>query len=172
VGITTILVTHDQDEALAMADRVAVMRDGRLEQIGRPEELYNNPRTAFVAGFVGRVNSFAATAAAGGAAGELRAELAGGGALSLPRDGTAPPPGTPLTILARAEAIAIVPEAEGHLPAVVLDSHFMGSVREVLLKTGPGDRVRLSCPAGTAVPAPGHACGLRLTPPGVFAFPA
>lgn len=56
VGITTIMVTHDQEEALAIADRVAVMNEGRLEQVGTPWELYDQPRTHFVAGFVGRGN--------------------------------------------------------------------------------------------------------------------
>ena len=56
VGITFVFVTHDQDEALAMADRVAVFNQGRIEQIGTPEEVYERPRTAFVAGFVGGSN--------------------------------------------------------------------------------------------------------------------
>ncbi len=56
LGITTVFVTHDQTEALAMCDRIAVMRSGRLEQIGTPFEIYEHPRTPFVAEFVGRVN--------------------------------------------------------------------------------------------------------------------
>lgn len=56
LGITTIMVTHDQEEALTMADLVVVMRDGRIEQIGPPAELYDAPRTAFVADFIGRMN--------------------------------------------------------------------------------------------------------------------
>lgn len=60
LGITTILVTHDQEEALAVADRVAVMNEGRLEQVGTPWELYDRPRTPFVANFVGRGNVLSA----------------------------------------------------------------------------------------------------------------
>ena len=56
LGIVTIMVTHDQEEALSMADRVVLMHDGRIEQAGTPEELYRRPRTRFVAGFVGRMN--------------------------------------------------------------------------------------------------------------------
>jgi len=56
LGITTLFVTHDQDEALAVADRVAVMRDGRIEQVGTPEELYTRPATPFIADFVGLSN--------------------------------------------------------------------------------------------------------------------
>jgi putative spermidine/putrescine transport system ATP-binding protein len=56
VGITTLFVTHGQDEALALADRIVVMRDGRIEQAGRPEMIYRDPRTPFVAGFIGQMN--------------------------------------------------------------------------------------------------------------------
>src|SRR5882672_2821088 len=56
LGITTIYVTHDQEEALSMSDRIVVMSDGRVEQIGTPSEIYNAPRTRFVASFVGTLN--------------------------------------------------------------------------------------------------------------------
>jgi putative spermidine/putrescine transport system ATP-binding protein len=58
LGITTIYVTHDQEEALSMSDRIVVMNDGRIEQIGTPFEIYNSPRTRFVASFVGTLNVF------------------------------------------------------------------------------------------------------------------
>ena len=56
LGVTVIFVTHDQQEALTMADRIAVMKEGRLEQVGRPDELYEQPATEFVAGFIGETN--------------------------------------------------------------------------------------------------------------------
>ena len=65
VGTTTLFVTHDQEEALAMGDRVGVMSAGRLEQIAPPAELYDRPRTRFVAEFVGLTNRINGTAAAG-----------------------------------------------------------------------------------------------------------
>lgn len=65
LGVTTIMVTHDQEEALAMADIIVVMRDGRIEQIGSPAELYETPKTVFVAEFVGRMN-FLPSGASGG----------------------------------------------------------------------------------------------------------
>ncbi|HEU4656957.1 MAG TPA: ABC transporter ATP-binding protein [Capillimicrobium sp.] len=65
VGITFVVVTHDQEEALTMADRIAVMRDGRIEQIGAPDELYERPATRFVAGFLGEANEFPAPAGDG-----------------------------------------------------------------------------------------------------------
>ena len=60
LGFTTIYVTHDQEEALTMSDRIAVLRDGKLEQVGSPEELYEEPRTLYVADFIGESNIFAA----------------------------------------------------------------------------------------------------------------
>jgi ABC-type sugar transport system ATPase subunit len=89
VATTTVYVTHDQVEALTMGDRVAVMNQGRLEQVGTPEELYERPRNVFVAGFIGSpamsFGRFSATAADGGVA--LRGD---GLALDLPRDREVP----------------------------------------------------------------------------------
>ncbi len=59
LGTTFVYVTHDQEEALAMSDRVAVMADARIDQVGTPAEVYERPRTAFVAGFLGETNIFA-----------------------------------------------------------------------------------------------------------------
>src|SRR5208283_818087 len=61
LGITTIFVTHDQEEALSLSDRIVVMHDGRIAQIGTPTEIYNAPRSRFVAGFVGTTNILDAT---------------------------------------------------------------------------------------------------------------
>jgi|RhiMetdeSRZDD1v2_1073273.scaffolds.fasta_scaffold10116_2 spermidine/putrescine ABC transporter ATP-binding subunit len=77
VGITALFVTHDQEEALSLADRVAVINQGRVEQVGTPVEVYEQPRTAFVAGFIGQSNFFRGEiidAAADGGRGVLRGE--------------------------------------------------------------------------------------------------
>ena len=66
VGITFIFVTHDQDEALSMSDRIAVMLDGRIEQLADPDTIYDHPATAFVAGFIGKQNFFEGTSRDGG----------------------------------------------------------------------------------------------------------
>ncbi len=66
LGVTTILVTHDQEEALSMADRVVVMNQGRIEQVGTPQNIYREPASAFVADFIGKVNVLSATAEGGG----------------------------------------------------------------------------------------------------------
>src|SRR3546814_7213094 len=78
LGLTTIYVTHDQDEALSLSDRVVVMRDGRIQQLGAPEELYTRPDNLYVARFMGYRNAFSAKTESlgdGGAvvsAGEMR----------------------------------------------------------------------------------------------------
>jgi iron(III) transport system ATP-binding protein len=65
LGVTTIMVTHDQEEALSMADRIVVMNAGRIEQVGTPREIYEFPATAFVADFVGKINVLSAVAEGG-----------------------------------------------------------------------------------------------------------
>ncbi len=64
-GVTTIFVTHDQEEALGLADRVAILNAGRIEQIGTPDEVHDNPATPFVCGFVGEANRFEGTVSGG-----------------------------------------------------------------------------------------------------------
>ena len=78
VGITFVYVTHDQDEAMTMSDRIAVMRAGRIEQLGTAEELYERPATAFVAGFLG-VSNLLAWRVVGHDAGMLEVALGNGG---------------------------------------------------------------------------------------------
>jgi putative spermidine/putrescine transport system ATP-binding protein len=116
LGITTLFVTHDQEEALAVADRVAVMNDGRIEQIGTPEELYSTPVSPFVAGFVGLTN-------------RLPAELARGtvSVLSarIPVLNHTVPDG-PVTAFVRPEDVIL---GETGVPATVLTSSFLGSLR-------------------------------------------
>jgi putative spermidine/putrescine transport system ATP-binding protein len=122
LGITTVFVTHDQEEALAVSDRVAVMNGGGIEQIGTPEELYLTPSTPFTAGFVGHSN-------------RLRGDL---------RDGDVFTYGFRLACLDRALAdgpvVAFVrPEDlafsdDGGLPGVVVASSFLGSVRRTTVR--------------------------------------
>ena len=85
LGMTFVLVTHDQDEALALSDRIAVVNAGALEQVGPPREIYHRPATAFVAGFVGHANLLPAERI-GEAAGRVVVRLAGGWELSVPAE--------------------------------------------------------------------------------------
>ena len=85
VGITFVIVTHDQDEALSMADRIAVMDSGKVRQIAPPEELYEYPNSRFVADFIGKMNLFKATVIEQ-AGGLVRVEISGLGELEVPCD--------------------------------------------------------------------------------------
>ena len=83
LGITAVLVTHDQEEALTMADRVVIMRGGKLEQVGTPEEIYSRPASRFVASFIGASN-FLRGSVEGRCGGELQVQLASGGRVLVP----------------------------------------------------------------------------------------
>ncbi len=123
LGITTIFVTHDQEEALSMSDRVVVMNGGIADQIGTPFEVYNRPTTRFVAGFVGTLNLIE-----GVAHGDGRVTL--GDALVTPFDPVEAKQGGAVTMALRPEAVWLG-RAEGRdvvLPATVTEVHFMGSV--------------------------------------------
>jgi iron(III) transport system ATP-binding protein len=112
LGLTTVFVTHDQDEALSMSDRVVVMNFGEIQQVGTPEEIYRRPANRFVAEFVGRVNLLSGTVAAW-EGGRLALELAGGRKLWVDAE-HAPPPNTELTLAVRPEALRLE-AAEGSL---------------------------------------------------------
>jgi putative spermidine/putrescine transport system ATP-binding protein len=129
VGTTTLFVTHDQEEALAIADRVGVMRSGNLEQLAAPRELYARPATAFVADFVGLTNRLAATVEAG------RAHVLGASVPLLP--GSAPSGAS--TILIRPEALAVTEDPNG--TATVVTSSFLGSLGRVTARTDGGETV-------------------------------
>jgi putative spermidine/putrescine transport system ATP-binding protein len=83
LGITAVLVTHDQEEALTMADRVVIMRGGRLEQVGTPEEIYSHPASRFVASFIGTSNFLRGTVVER-SGGMLKVRLSSGGQVKVP----------------------------------------------------------------------------------------
>ncbi len=129
LGITTIYVTHDQEEALAISDRVAVMASGRIEQIGTPAEMYGSPATPFVAEFVGTTNRLVATVAGDGILESEGVAFAVDAARGLPR-------GERVLCLVRPETVEVEPDtgAERGAGFVVgeVSSHiFLGSVTRV-----------------------------------------
>src|SRR5580704_1837462 len=105
LGITTVMVTHDQDEALTMSDRIVIMRDGQIEQIGRPEEVYQRPDTRFTASFLGASNFFRGRVT-GKANGALTVAVPNGPTLSIR---TSREVGREVTVALRPEAIAVGP---------------------------------------------------------------
>ncbi|MGD0945161.1 MAG: ABC transporter ATP-binding protein [Acidimicrobiales bacterium] len=129
-GITTLFVTHDQEEALSMSDRVGVMRTGRLEQLGTPAEVYSHPTTDFVAQFVGSVSRLPGEIVGPGTVSVL------GSRLPVPNVASAElPSGSAVDVLVRPESIRIRPSADG--PAVVVRAAFFGaSVRVVAVLPG------------------------------------
>jgi len=122
LGVTTIMVTHDQEEALSMADRIVVMNQGRIEQVGTPREIYETPATPFAADFVGKVNVLPAVVGQGGTC------RVGGMALSIARADL--PSGTAVKLYLRPEDIALSingTTALNTLPAKVAKIEFLGA---------------------------------------------
>jgi putative spermidine/putrescine transport system ATP-binding protein len=135
LGITTLFVTHDQEEALAVADRVAVMREGNIEQIGTPEELYLSPSSPFVADFVGLSNRMPA---------ELRGRTVTLHGRDLELVGEAPPEG-PVLAYVRPEDIRLVQKG---IPATVVSTSFLGSLRRTRVELSDGSMVSVQHAAG------------------------
>ena len=158
VGITTLFVTHDQEEALAMGDRVGVMSAGRLEQIATPAELYDRPATAFVAEFVGLTNRVKGVASDGlvdilGARVPLLPGSAGSG---------------PVTALVRPEAVRLAPEDGAN--ARVLAVSFLGALGRVQVGLANDTLVVAQVPAADVEHlAPGTAVRITVVPSPVFA---
>jgi len=162
VGITFLFVTHDQEEALTLSDRIAVMYQGRLEQVGTPEEIYRRPQTEFVAGFIGNSNLIPCRVTAA-PAGWLELSTGGGQKLLAPCPASTPPAGTSVTLLVRPEAVQLAdgrPREEMQmLSGNVLQSSFLGSHHQVTVEVEPGLRITVQAPAG---PAPVAGQGVEL----------
>ena len=131
LGITTIYVTHDQEEALSISDRVAVMYGGRIEQIGSPAEMYGSPATPFVAEFIGTMNRLVSTVADDGAIDYAGPRLPVDAARGLPR-------GERVLCLVRPETVDVVPADgaahEGSLEAGRRLADFLGAVTRVRMR--------------------------------------
>ncbi|MFE7777369.1 ABC transporter ATP-binding protein [Streptomyces sp. NPDC057445] len=151
LGITTVFVTHDQEEALSMADRVAVMNQGRLEQCAAPTELYARPATDFVAEFIGTMNRIPALAVDGGVVEVLGARL--------PVEGSAPAPGD-VHALIRPEALDVTADEGG--TARVTGGAFHGPTTRVRVVLADGTSVKADVPTHTAAAlTPGTAVSVR-----------
>lgn len=125
-GITTIFVTHDQEEAMSISDRIVVMNGGVADQVGAPFEIYNRPTTRFVANFVGTLNTFDVIVSDPA---QGRVTLAGQ-TLTLPDAPLAAKAGDKLSVALRPEVLRLgqMADAEALLSATVTEVHFMGSV--------------------------------------------
>ena len=149
LGTTTILVTHDQNEAMALSDRIVVMNGGRVEQVARPEEAYARPASAFVANFLGRTNAFAAEA-------EGATVRVGGLALACPEANRT----GPVTVSVRPERIGFAAPDAAALPATILSRTFQGTHWLFIAGTAAGPATIVRPNDGAALPFEGEHVGL------------
>jgi putative spermidine/putrescine transport system ATP-binding protein len=152
VGTTTIMVTHDQSEALALSDRVVVMNQGRAEQVAEPYAAYERPSTSFVGGFLGKANLF-----------KPRADTVAGrpharnGAACMPLDDAAP---LAPVVIVRPEKVQFLPAGPAALPGRVKARIFQGNHWLCQVETDVGDVLVIRQNDGIGVPAEGEAVHL------------
>jgi spermidine/putrescine transport system ATP-binding protein len=155
LGTTFVFVTHDQEEAMTMSDRIAVMNGGRIEQIGSPADVYDRPASAYVAGFIGQQNFFEGTVTAGDGSGT--AVLTPDGPIRATRAGTVAVGGA-VTVAVRPESVTIsegaVPAGETNaLTATLMSVSRLGSYLQVVTIAPSGRKVMARVPWGVAMPA-------------------
>ncbi len=151
LGITFIYVTHDQEEALTMSDRIVVMSEGRIQQLGTPEDIYNEPKNAFVADFIGESNIFN-----GIMTGKLRARFCGGEFECVDDIEE----GTHITAVVRPEDVEITPPEEGTIRGIVSSVIFKGMHYEITIESGKNEMVARSVHSAR----PGDTVGMRVEP--------
>jgi spermidine/putrescine transport system ATP-binding protein len=157
-GITTIYVTHDQEEAMSMSDKVILLNSGHIEQVGRPEEIYQAPRSAFVGDFIGESNLLPATVAEVMPAGRVRVRLDDAGctaAARLAESSKKTSVGDAVTVLVRAECIrlAAAPNSrDGWFAGEVIERSFLGATSRLYVKVEASDRIVIADLAGSTPP--------------------
>ncbi|MBV9537717.1 MAG: ABC transporter ATP-binding protein [Acidisphaera sp.] len=164
VGITFVFVTHDQQEALTMSDRIAVMRAGRIEQIGSPEDIYERPRTRFVADFIGETNLIDAERVAAN-----RWRLPGGAEIEAPDGGR-----SGATLAIRPERVVFVSPEAGALRGRVDQVAYLGSGTLYHLAVEGIGAFRVRTPnrgGGDRVPGRGDVVGVAIEPDAVWVVP-
>jgi spermidine/putrescine transport system ATP-binding protein len=163
VGITFIYVTHDQEEALTMSDRIAVMSRGVIEQVGTPAEIYEHPNSAFVANFIGVSNVFMA-AVRSAAGGELRCETDQGLEIVVPLAGRDFASGQRIGIVLRPEKLTLQQGNEPRgaagfhntYPATIQSSVYVGSTTQIVVEIAGRQRAQVL--QSNALPGQGVSC--------------
>ncbi|MCR5254449.1 MAG: polyamine ABC transporter ATP-binding protein [Acetatifactor sp.] len=154
LGITFIYVTHDQEEALTMSDKIVVMSEGKTQQIGTPEDIYNEPQNAFVADFIGDSNIFR-----GIMTGEKKVRFCGGEFECVDEVNV----GTVVDVVVRPEDVILTKVGEGTVSGVVTSVTFKGIHYEITVECGKNEIVIQS----TKTPAVGDPVGIKLDPDGI-----
>ena len=166
-GMTAVYVTHDQKEALSMADRIAVMNQGRIVQVGNPQELYHRPATRFVADFLGEANFLEGRILPAGPGGAVRVGTGMGEILGEPAG--SPPSGRVLCCI-RPEHIEILPSGaaaggKAVLPAEIRSETFLGETRQYSCSLADSSVWKVTVLArGGSVPLPGQKVQLAVGP--------
>ena len=154
LGLTTVMVTHDQEEALTMADRLVVMSNGRVQQVGTQRELYERPANTFVAGFVGRTNFLRGRVDAPGV-------FVSDSGLSIRCRDDAPAAGRVLALRPERLTLSDAPAADANcFPATIEFASYLGGVLEYHVRLTPQDRIMVQAPNKLADAA--HAVGDRM----------
>jgi spermidine/putrescine transport system ATP-binding protein len=170
LGMTFVFVTHDQEEALTMSDRIAVMQGGRIAQLGSPVEIYHQPRSSFVADFVGEANLLRAERVGAGSDGMLRARLEGGLELGVP-GGDWPAGAAVARVSVRPEKVCVskrpIEGAENVFQATIVEEIFQGASDHLVLRTDAGTVLSAVVPNESAIMEALHEgdrvwCGLHL----------
>lgn len=159
LGITFIYVTHDQEEALTMSDKIVVMNEGQIQQIGTPEDIYNEPKNAFVADFIGESNIYN-----GIVTGKLKARFCGG-EFTVVDD---VPEGTSITAVVRPEDVQIVPKDRGNIVGTVSSVIFRGMHYEMVLQSGKNEIIMQSVDSAEV----GEQVGIFIPPAGIHLMKA
>jgi spermidine/putrescine transport system ATP-binding protein len=145
VGITFVYVTHDQEEALTMSDRIAVMNRGRVEQVAAPEEVYARPATTFVAGFIGVSNLMPATVT-----GSHEVKLDQGQTISTETDGFSPGDRCHAVVRPEKLQVELGEDADGadrpRVEGVVASSLYLGTATQIAVDLGEGTRMTVLVP--------------------------
>ncbi len=154
LGITFIYVTHDQEEALTMSDKIVVLSEGRIQQIGTPEDIYNEPQNAFVADFIGESNIFK-----GIMTGHMKVRFCGGEFIGM--DDV--PEGTLVDVVVRPEDVIITKPKDGIIEGEVVSVIFKGMHYEVTVESGKYEMVIRT----TKCYSVGERIGMKLEPDGI-----
>ena len=160
LGITFIYVTHDQEEALTMSDKVVVMSDGMIQQTGTPEEIYNEPENAFVADFIGESNIFEGKMAASMTVGFCGAQFPC--VDNVPKD-------TRVDVVVRPEDVIITRPGDGQIRGVVDSAVFKGMYYEITAILSDDNEVVIQSTRNARV---GEEIGMRIDPDSIHVMPA